>query len=441
MQAAQNETEVMLNKPQGDFLQLPHKFRAYVAGFGSGKTWVGCAGIGEHAWKHPGINMGYFAPTYPQIRDIFYPTIEEVAYAMGLRAEIREGNREVHLYSGRQYRSTTICRSMDKPGAIVGFKIGHALIDELDIMAAAKARMAWRKIMARMRYKVDGLKNGIDVTTTPEGFKFTHELFVKSLREKPEMGARYGLIQASTYDNEANLPDDYIDSLLEAYPPQLIDAYLRGLFVNLTTGTVYRQFDRRLSDCNDTLNKGEPLYIGLDFNVGKMSAITHVKRDGDPRAVDEIMGGLDTPDMIRQIKERYWEYKDGDYRKSCEIRIYPDASGDSRKSVNASTTDIAQLKQAGFKVIVDASNPPVKDRVNSMNAAFCNAKGERRYKVNISKCPTYADTLEQQAWTIHGEPEKEGDKDHPNDAAGYFIFKDYPIYKPQVGMRRIGGLG
>jgi hypothetical protein len=29
-------------------------------------------------WEHPKINQGYFAPTYPQIRDI-YPTIEEVA--------------------------------------------------------------------------------------------------------------------------------------------------------------------------------------------------------------------------------------------------------------------------------------------------------------------------------------------------------------------------
>lgn len=31
--------------PQSEFLQLRHKFKAYVAGFGSGKTYVGCAGI------------------------------------------------------------------------------------------------------------------------------------------------------------------------------------------------------------------------------------------------------------------------------------------------------------------------------------------------------------------------------------------------------------
>ncbi|HCD1335685.1 TPA: terminase, partial [Klebsiella variicola subsp. variicola] len=73
--------------------------------------------------------------------------------------------------------------------------------------------------------------------------------------------------------------------------------------------------------------------------------------------------------------------------KVREIYIYPDASGDSRKSSNASATDIAQLKQAGFNVVVNASNPPVKDRINAMNAMFCNGNGERRYKVNVKRCP------------------------------------------------------
>ncbi|MEA1186269.1 hypothetical protein U9C94_22760, partial [Escherichia coli] len=42
---------------------------------------------------------------------------------------------------------------------------------------------SWRKIIARMRYKIGGLRNGIDVTTTPEGFKFVYEQFVKAVRE------------------------------------------------------------------------------------------------------------------------------------------------------------------------------------------------------------------------------------------------------------------
>ncbi|MGU2083758.1 terminase large subunit domain-containing protein [Pseudomonas aeruginosa] len=419
-----------LNVPQGKFIALPHKFRAFVAGFGSGKTWVGCAGICKHVWEWPGIDSGYFAPTYAQIKDIFFPTIEEVAADWGLRVRIKESDKEVDFYSGKRYRSTTICRSMEKPQTIVGFKIGHALVDELDVLAKAKAQHAWRKIIARMRFKVAGLRNGVDVATTPEGFKFVHQQFVKQLREKPELRDRYGMVQASTYDNEANLPDDYIDSLLGDYPEQLIAAYLRGQFVNLTSGTIYTAYDRALNASQETVQPGEPIYVGMDFNVGKMAAVVHVKRLGLPHAVDEIVNGYDTPDMIRQIKERFWLYADGEYRPTRQIRIYPDASGDSRKSVRASETDIALLKQAGFVVSAPTANPPVKDRINSMNAMFCNAKGERRYRVNPDRCPTYADALEQQVWGTNGEPDKSADIDHPNDAAGYFIHKEFPVERP-----------
>ncbi|MEH2773507.1 terminase large subunit domain-containing protein, partial [Klebsiella pneumoniae] len=143
--------------------------------------------------------------------------------------------------------------------------IGNALIDELDVMPAKKAQLAWRKIIARMRYKVPGLRNGIDVTTTPEGFKFVYQQFAKAVRDKPSLSTLYGLVQASTFDNEKNLPPDYIPSLMESYPPELIKAYLRGQFTNLTSGTIYHQFDRKLNNCSEEEQPGEPLYIGMDF--------------------------------------------------------------------------------------------------------------------------------------------------------------------------------
>lgn len=418
-----------LNCPQATFINMPHKFRGFVAGFGSGKTWVGCAGICKHVWEWPRINSGYFAPTYPQIRDIFFPTIEEVAFDWGLKVKTKESDKEVEFYSGGQYRSTTICRSMEKPQTIVGFKIGHALVDELDVLPKLKAEHAWRKIIARMRYNVVGLKNGVDVTTTPEGFKFVYQQFVKQLREKPALNDMYGLVQASTFDNELNLPPDYIPSLMDSYPEQLIMAYLNGQFVNLTSGTIYTAYDRKLNGSQETIQPGEALFIGMDFNVGKMSAVVHVKRLGLPHAVDEIINGYDTPDMIRQIKERYWLYADGEFRSTRQIRVYPDASGGSRKSVKASETDISLLKQAGFMVSAPGANPPVKDRINSMNAMFCNAAGQRRYRINADKCPTYADDLEQQIWGDNGEPDKKQGNDHRPDAGGYFIHKEYPINK------------
>ena len=418
-----------LNAPQARFLSDTHRFKAFVAGYGSGKSWAGCCGLARHFWEFPGVNAGYFAPTYPQIRDIFYPTVEECFSQWGLRVVVKMANSEVHVFNGKSFRGVIMCRSMDRPETIIGFKIGHALVDELDVMSMDKASQAWRKILARMRYNIPGLRNGVDVTTTPEGFKFVYQQFVKQVREKPELGKMYGLVRSSTYDNEINLPEGYIDSLLQSYPAQLIDAYINGEFVNLTSGTIYSAYNRQFNSCDDEIRPGEPLYIGMDFNVGKMAAVVHVKRNGEPCAVDEIINAYDTPDMIQRIKERYWSFEYGVYRPTCQIRIYPDASGAGRRSVNASKTDIALLKEAGFAVSVDSVNPPVKDRINAMNAMFCNANGERRYKVNTEKCPTYAEALEQQPWAANGEPDKTTGHDHVNDAAGYFIVKDYPVIK------------
>ena len=131
-----------LNERQAEFLFLDVKFKSFVGGFGSGKTYVGCCGLAKHFWGFPRIDAGYFAPTYPQIRDIFYPTVEECFYNWGLRTQVKEGNHEVFVYSGTTFRGIIKCRSMDNPQTIVGFKIGHALVDEIDVMPVDKASLA-----------------------------------------------------------------------------------------------------------------------------------------------------------------------------------------------------------------------------------------------------------------------------------------------------------
>ncbi len=411
-----------LNRPQARFLALPNKFRAFVAGFGSGKTFVGSAGLCQHAWEWPKINSGYFAPTYAQIRDIFYPTIEEVAHDWGFTTDIHESNHEVTLYAGTQYRGTILCRSMEKPAEIVGFKIGKALIDELDVMKKAKAEIAWRKIIARMRFVQDGLKNGIDVTTTPEGFKFVYEQFVKRVREKPHLAGLYGMVQASTYENGKNLPEDYIPSLLASYPPQLISAYIKGQFTNLASGNVYPNFDRKLNHTPESIREGEAVHIGMDFNRLNMTAVISVIRNDLPLTLAEITKGRDTPDMARIIKERYVD-------KKHAVTIYPDASGQNSSSKNATESDFTILRQAGFTLAVNSTNPAVMDRVLSVDAMTLNAEGKRRWLVNTDACPSLTEAQEQQAWDKNGEPDKATGHDHPNDAVGYFLQRRWPVVK------------
>lgn len=421
------QIKVKANKPQGRFLPMPQKFRAFIGGFGSSKTYSGCMAMCQHFWEHPGVNQGYFSPTYPNIRDIFYPTIEEVAFAFGLNVEIKQTAHEVHFYNGREYRGTTICRSMDKPGNIIGFKIGHALVDEMDILPTNKAEEAWQKILARMRYKVDGVKNGIDVASTPEGFRFCHKKFVQLPQENPDLLNNYGLVQASTYENAKYLPDDYIPSLIESYPKELIEAYLMGQFVNLTSGTVFYAYNRVIHNSLDGIKDNEPLFIGQDFNVGKMASAIFVQRKDGYHAVAELKDVFDTPALVDIIKEKWAD-------KGHRIIMYPDASGGSRKTVDASKSDIALLTQAGFAVRSHAANPLIKDRILATNKAFQGMK----ILVNSKACPTLTRCLEQQAYDDNGEPDKKSGFDHMNEAFSYFVAYEMPIIRPMSRMQLVG---
>ena len=363
------------------------------------------------AGKYPKIIQGYFAPTYPLIRDIFYSTFDEAVFYLGFRTEVKEANKEVHLYRGGASYGTIICRSLDNPSTIIGFKIARALIDEIDILPKDKAKQAWQKIVARMRMNVEGLQNGIGVVTTPEGFMFTYDTFALNPSES------YSMVQASTYENAHNLPDDYIPSLLETYPPELVDAYLFGKFVNLKSGTVYKSYNRLRNRSTETIKEKEPLFIGQDFNVTNMCSCIFVKRQNGWHCVKELTGIYDTPALIETVKELF---------KGHHITIYPDASGKSRKSVNASTSDIALLSSAGFTVKTKESNPAVKDRVLSVNACF----DKQTVYVNDVACPETARCLEQQSYDKNGEPDKSQGHDHQNDAFGYPLAFEFPVRKP-----------
>lgn len=411
--------DLTLSAPQSIFLNdLNTKFRAYVGGFGAGKTFIGSIDQVLFAGRHPGLIQGYFAPTYRDIRDTFFPTIEEAAGKLGFRVRIKTADKEVELYRGRSYYGTIICRSMDDPGGIVGFKIARATVDEIDVMPMEKARDAWRKIIARMRLVVPGVVNGVGVTTTPEGFKFVYETF----KRMPK--ADYSMVQASTYENERYLPPDYIQSLRDTYPAELIDAYLMGEFVNLTSGTVYRAYNRLAHRSTETLRDGEPIHLGQDFNVGNMASVVFVQRGDVWHVVSELQGITDTPRLIETVKSKY---------EGRAVYVYPDASGGSRKTVNASISDLALLRQAGLHVRANAANPPVKDRILSVNTAY----EKSRLMVNDKAAPRFAASQEQQAYDKNGEPDKTGGHDHHNDAAGYFIHWTMPVNRPRFERQEL----
>lgn len=413
---------ITATEPQGAFLGMHCKFPAFVAGFGTGKSEVMCnSALLDSMEGGSDSIIAMYEPTYDLVRLILAPRMEEKLADWGVRYKYNKSDNIIYTSSGQF--GDFVLRTLDNPARIVGYESFRAKIDELDTLNMEHAEHAWNKVIARNRqlprtYKPMTPKpaNTVSVFTTPEGFRFVHDRWV--VKKNPG----YEMIQASTLSNPF-LPEDYVQSLRDTYPGQLIDAYINGEFVNLTAGTVYYAYDRRKNSSRETIKPGETLYIGQDFNVGHMASTVYVQRGKVWHAVAELVDMFDTPDVVRALIER-WKSK-GHY-----IVMYPDASGKNRKSNNASTSDIAQLQQAGFEVRAKSTNPPVKDRVSAMNKALESGM----VMINEQACPVTARCLEQQAYDKNGEPDKSGGVDHQNDGTTYPIAYEMPIRKPVINV-------
>ena len=411
--------ELTLTPPQFDFAEHKARHPAIVSGYGAGKTHALVCRLLALKLKYRKCDVAYYAPTYDLIRLIAWPRFQELLTGFKLSHTLNksENRLQIHGYG------SVIFRTLDNPERIVGYEVAHSGVDELDTLKADHARDAWNRIVARNRQKL-GVKTAINtvaVATTPEGFRFVYQRWQKQSSDG------YVLIRASTYSNAHNLPDGYIDSLRQTYPPHLLDAYLEGRFVNLTSGSVYPEFSRDLNHTDESINRREPLHIGMDFNVYNMAATVSVIRHDEPMTLAELTGVRDTPSMIETIRECYPDHP---------ITIYPDASGSAVSSQGASQSDINLLRRA-FTVRVPRANPAIRDRVMAVNAALCNADSYRRLKINSAACPVLTEALEQQIYDKSGQPDKTQGHDHIVDALGYFIHQRWPIQRQKPTLSEI----
>lgn len=391
-----------------------HRVLGLVSGYGGGKTFAVARKACTLALLNPGADGIITEPNHPLLTQILIPEMIDALEAFGIPYKY---NRAESIFycriDGRQTR--IICKSMENYDRLIGINAAWVIMDEFDTAKTELAYSAFQRLMGRLRA---GNVRQMVIVSTPEGFKAMHRIFVVEARE----GRR--LIKARTADNR-HLPDDYIPSLIEAYPAQLIAAYLDGDFVNLTSGTVYNAYNRAANGSRETIKPNEPLFIGQDFNVSDMASAIAVKRPNGLHIVGQLVGVYDTPALLETLSDRYAGHL---------VAVYPDASGGSRKTVNASTSDIAMIRRAGHRVVVDGSNPAVRDRIVSVNSAFQHGK----LWVNEQAAPDVARCLEQQAYGKNGEPDKAGGFDHLNDALGYLVAKELPVRKPVSRARIIG---
>ena len=382
------------------------------AGYGAGKTRSLAAKAVQLSYLNQGFIGCVMEPTGPLIRDIWQNDFESFLEDYGIPYVFRASPLPEYVLELPQGATKILCRSFENWSRIIGLNLAWVLADEIDTVSPSVCERAFPKILGRLR---SGNVRQFAAASTPEGFRWMWQTF--GSEEAQEREDRK-LIRMKTADNP-HLPADFIPRLEANYDPSLLKAYLLGEFVNLTTGQVYDRFSREKNVVTEIPDVSEePLRCGIDFNIGNMSCVIGVKQGDKLLIIDEISKAHDTDALAQEIGRRY------PHRR---IYIYPDASGGNR-STNATKTDIALLESYGFSNQSPRANPPIRDRVASVQALLENGRGETRLEINAS-CRRLIECLELQSYNEAGDPDKDAGYDHMNDALGYLVWREFnPLF-------------
>jgi len=389
---------------QRSWWDLSNFYRFLVGGFGSGKTYIGGLRCIYLSYVNQGIPGEYVSPSYKMAKKTVIPTINAIADRAGMNYRFHKSDSKYTFYD---WGGEFWIGSGDDPDSLKGPNLAWAGIDEPFI----QKREVFDEMDRRVRVD-EAQQQELFLTGTPEQLNWGYDLITDDLFD-------IGLITALTKDN-IHISPTYYDRLYKTYTPAQRKAFLEGKFVNLTQGRVYDQWDR-FQHFIDYEIKGAEVCAGVDFNVDYMTAEIFYKGNGWVHFFDEIRLDYDSNsfELAKQLRKKYPKM----------INIYPDATGDFRKT-SSTKTDHQIFRDKGFKLHAYPQNPKVKDRVNVVNSMIMNGN----FTVQPGKCPWLVRDLERNIWKNNDIDKTEKELTHAGDAAGYPCAYLFPIVRETATM-------
>lgn len=407
---------------QRRFHESAARFKGFSGPVGSGKSYALC----QEAVRMCSLNEGRTgligAPTIPMLRDATMATFFEICDGSD---EPYSVNRSTNTVTLKKHKSRVLFRSLDAYERLRGTTLAWFGVDELTYVKEE----AWLRLEARLRDPEAKRLCGFGVWT-PKGFDWV----AKRFREEPVEG--YELIEAEPFENQHILEStpDYYERLKASYDENFYEQEALGKYLNLQAGRVYYTFDRKEHVGTHAVDPTEPLLWSWDFNINPMSSVICQRARDVVYVVDEIvLKTSSTPEVCEEFLQRYGAHRAG-------VKVYGDASG-SHSSTVTGTSDYEYIrkffesrKSLKGTVTVAASNPPVRDRINLVNARLKNANGERRLFVDRGCRQVVKDFEEVCYKPDSGQIDKEHDptRTHLSDALGYLLWQEYG------GLGRVG---
>jgi hypothetical protein len=396
--------------------QLKNFCKLLVTGYGGGKTWNLCKRLVSGCLLNTPAASAVVSPTFPMARLTLIPTMQQLLdgrKSLDPENFDWELNKSTHTYSIRYKNRTGMVHvlSGQDPDRLKGSNLGQAGIDEPFIQDYG----VLKQMLARVRHPNAQLLE-ILLAGTPEQLNWGYQL------AEGELGLDVGMVRASSKDNLA-LPKQYVDRLLSSYSDKEADAYVKGLFVNLSTGLVYHAFDPGANVVDLAMPDGAELFAGMDFNVNPMAFMVGWRHQKHMHVFAEYeLPNSDTPEACQKLAAKHPGLR----------LIYPDPSGRSRHTnAPGGKTDFYYIEKAGFTPLAPRKAYSRRDSINAVNGAL--KHGRLTIAPNCTMLKRYLSTY---AWELMTKQENQS---HLLDALRYAVQQVMPVFKTTAVVTTVRG--
>ena len=389
-----------LTNPQKTISNDTARFRVVVAGRRFGKTFLAINELAKFA-RYPVQKCLYIATTYRQAKGVIWDDLLQLLHEKNWVKKVNLSELTVTLVNN----SIITLRSSDNNQALRGTKWNFISLDEYASMDPA----TWDSILRPTLSDTEG-----------------HALFI---------GTPYGRNHFWDLYNNANTLDDWSSYQFTTaqggnVAPEEIEAAKRDMAerefnqeYNATfedaAGIIAYAFSTDNVKKAPQLSPSNALHIGMDFNTDNFAACVMLQDRETLHVIDEIMlQNASTGDMCKEIQQRYGRRM---------IFVYPDASGNQRKTSANGLTDHLILHNAGFKVRTPKTNPAVKDAIAAVNSRLRSTTGDIKLYID-PKCKNTLDSMNKFTYKEGSRvPDKTSGYDHMFDALKYCVWQLFPI--------------
>jgi phage terminase large subunit len=398
--------QVNLTQPQHDFMTMSEDIGLFVAGIGSGKSFIGSHWSKDMMALEPKAKGFIGANTYSQLHNATLATFFGVLNEFNIPYSYNQ-NKNIIKAAGR----TIYAYSLENYDAIRGIEIGWFWLDE----TRDTRREAFHVVLGRLRDKNAVRRRG-RLTSSPNGYDWLYDDFAGASKKK-----NYGMVHGTTMQN-LWLPEGYAETLKESYDQKAYQQEVLGQFVNLNSGAVYYAFDRNKNIKPQKRNDNFPVRIAMDFNINPMAAVAFQDYDNQIHVLKEYWLMSSNTDELGKAIIQDW---------GLGTEVVPDSTGKALKTASRGLSDHQILRNLGLVVLYN-KNPSRVDRYNCVNNLF----EKERCEIDPS-CVNLIRDLERTSYKEGtNEPDTSKDKTltHVSDALGYGAWFCYPIIKPHSGV-------